>query len=312
MSGSGYRYILNNVFERVKVEEFFQFAIPMYWINNLSIFNSALVYLQRPGTYYVHTEYTWKEDFSRSIKPEASPIIVLQPFGPVQFLYDVEDTYGDNDVEDIKRFFIKRPVKPLENDEYNIFKRIVSHLGIYYSEKPLGTLQYGFAQRLEQPMTLDSSLLKMNPKFNSKKKYATSYAIVIDSQMSEAHKAACILHELGHILCGHLGLDKETMKNGLIKIPDRSSEKLTTAAKEYEAESVAIFICKILEIENNGAEYLKNYKEKDGSIPKFSLRTAIEAADRVLSAYRIFSKDVKKYGREVNNTILNEFTKDQD
>src|SRR5207248_2515192 len=53
-----------------------------------SLFNAMLIRVQRPGALAVASRRRWQE-FGRIVAPDAVPIVILQPFGPVQFVYDV-------------------------------------------------------------------------------------------------------------------------------------------------------------------------------------------------------------------------------
>ncbi len=48
-----------------------------------SPFNAFLIHTQKRGAAYVATPQRWLNDYGRSIKPEAQPIVILQPMGPV-------------------------------------------------------------------------------------------------------------------------------------------------------------------------------------------------------------------------------------
>ena len=55
-------------------------------------FNAMLVHIQKPGAKYVAPPHRWLADYRRRIKPEAQPLVILQPMGPVMFVFDVSDT----------------------------------------------------------------------------------------------------------------------------------------------------------------------------------------------------------------------------
>jgi hypothetical protein len=57
-----------------------------------SPFNAMLIYTQMPGAHFVCTARRWRKDFRREIKISARPIVILQPMGPVLFVFDVSDT----------------------------------------------------------------------------------------------------------------------------------------------------------------------------------------------------------------------------
>src|SRR3989338_3386779 len=61
---------------------------------NHSTFNSTLVFIQKPSCYYYATKSQWEKRFNRKLKPSARPLLILFPFAPVEFVYDLEDTVG--------------------------------------------------------------------------------------------------------------------------------------------------------------------------------------------------------------------------
>lgn len=60
----------------------------------LAPYNAMVAYIQRPRAKYLLNEGKWKNIFGRGIKPDARPILVLIPFGPLEYLFDVDDTYA--------------------------------------------------------------------------------------------------------------------------------------------------------------------------------------------------------------------------
>lgn len=111
----------------------------------------------------------------------------------------------------------------------------------------------------------------------------THYAIVANKNFNEPQKASVILHEIGHILCGHLGRDKD---NKAITVPDRRNDNLVKDTMEFEAEKVCEIVSKILCIDCNSEAYLQNYTD-DGVEPPYSLRIVIEAADKVIKYFSL-------------------------
>jgi len=57
-----------------------------------SPFNAMLIYTQMPGAHFVCTALRWRRDYHREIKIDARPIVILQPRGPILFVFDASDT----------------------------------------------------------------------------------------------------------------------------------------------------------------------------------------------------------------------------
>jgi len=90
---------------------------------------------------------------------------------------------------------------------------------------------------------------------------------------------ATLVHELGHLYCGHLGTPNDRWW------PNRRG--LSLKSREFEAESVAYLVCRRAGIEPPSDEYLSGYLEQDGEVPMISL-------DRVLTAAGL----IEQMGRE--------------
>ena len=57
-------------------------------------YNAFLMHTQHPGMTHAETAYDWMQKYERDIRPKARPLVILIPFGPVDFVYDIEDTVG--------------------------------------------------------------------------------------------------------------------------------------------------------------------------------------------------------------------------
>jgi hypothetical protein len=57
-----------------------------------SPFNAMLIYTQMPGARFVCTARKWRKEYRREIKISARPIVILQPMGPILFVFDVSET----------------------------------------------------------------------------------------------------------------------------------------------------------------------------------------------------------------------------
>src|ERR1700704_696034 len=68
------------------------------------------------------------------------------------------------------------------------------------------------------------------------------YQLLLNSNLSDESRYATLVHELGHLYCGHLGAwDQRSW-------PDRRG--VPVAVREFEAESVSYLVCSRLGIEN--------------------------------------------------------------
>lgn len=52
-----------------------------------SPFNAMLVHIQMPGAIFVAPPSRWRREYRREIKAGARPLVILQPMGPVMFVF---------------------------------------------------------------------------------------------------------------------------------------------------------------------------------------------------------------------------------
>lgn len=59
-------------------------------------YNAMLVHIQKPGSLYVASAAEWGKKFNRRVKTGARPLVILRPFGPVAFVFELNDTEAKN------------------------------------------------------------------------------------------------------------------------------------------------------------------------------------------------------------------------
>ena len=262
-------FVFKEIMERGQYDDYLEFATYMYITLGMSYYNSALVFLQRPGAVCVKSEHAWYRDYERTLRPGVTPIVILKIGGPVAFVYDISDTVGEKAPVRLKNIMEYHKVMTPLGSLYSDLIELVGLAGIYYSESPMGTVRFGEASCV-YPTGL--------PLANGGKNRMTYYSVVINSTVNDTNKAAAILHELAHIFCGHLTCeDKEAMKT--IKLPKhRDADKNT---KEYEAEKTVEYVCKAMGIEYSADDYLEGYNTS-GVNKALSESYILDSAQRLL------------------------------
>jgi hypothetical protein len=220
--------------------------------------NAALVYRQRPGSQYVATPSVWRNKFNRYIKPGACPLVILRPFGPVEFVFELADTEGEPVPEEILHPF--RPEGDISDIQYDNLVNSLKGTGVGLFESEQGSSGAGFC-------TIDPNYKKLKTKI--------LYDIVVNKNATKEEKFATILHETGHILCGHLGApnpkwwaDRSWLNNNLM---------------EFEAEVVCWLVCGKFGIKNPSTRYLIDHLDPDGEIPKYGEETVLKVSGLVES-----------------------------
>jgi len=241
---------LNGVFEFLKR------------FRNIAPFNAFLLHVQKPGSLYVATASEWLKKFNRKIKPEARPLVILWPFGPVCFVFELSDTEGDEP-------FPKELLQPFKI-EGGLPQQMSRHLlqnlacyGVSYHEADYGS---GAAGCIKGACSIKAINI-------GDKKVNIFYNLIVNVKHLEEEKFATIAHELGHLFCGHLGTPDSKLW------PNRKSLSLST--REFEAESVTWLVCERIGIKNPSASYLNGYLGKDRLIPPISFETVLKAAGMV-------------------------------
>ena len=147
----------------------------------------------------------WK----RIVKADARPLVVLKPFGPVAFVYDVLDTEALAGAPELPRDAFAFPAAGEVGEP--MLKAIVAAVergGIQIVEVDAGDGRGGSIEAA-----------------------AGRYTLRVNRNHPRATRFATIAHELGHLYLGHLGADPKR------RIPDRRGVPEDRA--EVEAESVA-------------------------------------------------------------------------
>lgn len=236
---------------------------------HIAPYNAMLIYIQKPGSTYVASARDWYWKFDRKIKPGARPLLILRPFGPVSFVYEYNDTEGKPlPVELVEPFKAKDAVS---NSDLKMLIHNIRSDGVYVEFADFGSSLGVFIRREDQFRVINMRLQE------SIKQVKSYYSIVVNSNLSDTEAYASILHELGHMYCGHLNSD-----SGRIKwLPARGNIGLTKEQVEFEAETVCYLVCERLGIENPSVEYLSGYLNYNGEIPNVSIDCIMKAVGTI-------------------------------
>ncbi|THF70710.1 ImmA/IrrE family metallo-endopeptidase [Deinococcus sp. Arct2-2] len=215
-----------------------------------SPYNTFLIRMQRPEATYVATAAKWKREHRRMVLPEARPLVVLVPFGPVHFVYDLTDTAGDDSripEQALHPFAVGGRLAP------QVWDNTLAHAeqeGILVEQQPMEPLKAGYVRRTEA---------------HEKGRFV----VMLNSTQPLEERYATLIHELAHVLCGHLG-----------KAPNEKSwderSRLPLAEREIEAESVLYLVTGRQGVYAKSEEYLANFIGQFGdTIPPISFTTVL-------------------------------------
>jgi len=241
-----------------------------------SPFNAMLVHIQMPGARFVAPPRRWLNGYGRHINPGARPMVILQPMGPVMFVFDVSDTEGDPLPPQVEKPFEVRAGKvggrlprTIENTKRD---------GVAIHTAKLGSQQGGSIGPARGP----AKVLKFG-----KTTVPVRYALELSQDATEESRYAALVHELAHLYCGHLGTPNDKWW------PDRRG--LEHQVREFEAESVAYMVCTRLGISNPSEQYLAGYMGQQNETPPISLECVVKAAGLIETMGRETLKPRKEH-----------------
>jgi hypothetical protein len=219
-----------------------------------SSYNLFLVRVQKPDAKYIATAKHWKQAFGRQPRSGSRALIMLQPGGPVMFVYDLADTDGKPAPKTLlDPFYTEGEVPGL------VWKTVLKNCereGFTVVEEELAPSQAGWVTgRIGE---------RSVPPF---------FKITLNSKHNESTRFVTLAHELAHVYCGHLGGHPKR------RWPDRSAVPVET--REFEAESTAYIVAKRRRIESGSERYLSDYLQSHSEVPPLDVELVIRAADRI-------------------------------
>lgn len=227
---------------------------------SLSPFNAFLIHMQYPGAQFVASAKKWEMHYGRTVKRDALPFVILVPFGPVEFVYDIADTEGPELPSRLLDPF--EAIGRLDEDIYRLTLMNCKRDKIPVFESDLADSLGGYARH------------KLG-----------DFSISINKNHPLNVRYASLTHELAHIYAGHVGTTDETWWS------DRS--KLPKEIKEIEAESISFLVCRRIGIDTNAQEYLAGYIADHEEMPLFSLDTVLTVPGYIEQMGRVLLKPRK-------------------
>ena len=237
----------------------------------LAPYNAMLVQMQKSGATFVLTGKKWAE-YGRQPKLNGQKLIVLKPFGPVQCVFDFDDTEPIPNATKVmeETELMQKYTESLQQAQGNLADKTMETLmvnlsvyGIYLDDKFLAANTYG-----GYIMPYHDQKLKVKIDKDYYMEVPSCFVISVNKKQTNAVKFHTICHELGHLFCNHQCYDK------------KKKRKLTLKEEEFEAETVAWLMCKRHGISNPSEEYLASYAPK-GEIPICSTELIMRAVTEI-------------------------------
>ena len=221
-------------------------------------FNAMLLHIQKPGLTHAATAHDWWDRFRRAPKPGTRPLLVLCIMGPVDFVFDIQDTEGDKVPDDAFSF---PTFGDLSAERFAEFLKSVSRERIDLVELDAGDGSAGWIRLVEK---------------SKAKKGKHRYQLAYNKNHPPATCFVTVAHELAHLFLGHLGDDPGR------RVPDK--RKIPHALREVEAEMVAYLVAMRNGLKPKSESYLSSYK---GALKDLNLYGVMRAANSVETALGI-------------------------
>ena len=262
----------------------------------LGAFNASLVHAQLPGAHYVATRAQWRRDFAREVRPGARPLVVLRPYAPVDFVFDVSQTDGRPLPEGILAPFRVRG--PVTADGVAWFESLLPRRGIAVAAAPVSGSETATdpgaggapdpdASGALDPDTseaMDGQARLLDPPETAEiapgRIVEQRHVIVLDAALAPATRLATLFRELGHVLCEHLPHPADAAGG---RSRRRDLTGVGEAQRALEAECTAWLLCERLGLAVPAGEHLSALLADDADAPPFSVHAVVRAVNSIES-----------------------------
>jgi len=236
-----------------------------------SAYNAMLIHIQMPGAVFVAPAHRWLNEYDRIIRTGTRPLVILQPMGPVMFVFDVADTEEGKNPKPLP----KEVTTPFDIRKGSLCNELVQTIenakrdGIRITKQKQGSQSAGSIQRtknINQSVSFRIGIDRSGDPIY--KNIPVRYELIINENLNKEAQYTTLIHELAHLYCGHLGTINDKWW------PNRLG--LSKITREFEAESISYLVCRRIGIDIPADEYLSNYKKDDQDIPNISLELVMK------------------------------------
>ena len=290
--GDGPLDLLNDLFRRsaayAETEAYLETIRFISEFRSQGPYNAYLLLRQNPSVSFTASAYQWEKKYGARLKPGARPLVILVPFGPVGFVYDIQEVDGNFPKDVLDPFpmtgALRGPVWA------NTLRNAEAH-GVGVRFVPASQQHAGRVSKLAHTQAVPSALLLPEPQNlfgdaparSSPATVTVQLLVELNDRLEPGQRYLTLVHELAHVACGHLG--RTYRADGRAHPwPDRQCQPREAA--ELEAESVAYLVGRRAGVEARSEAYLAHYVEalnRGGHAQQFSFEVVLSAANRLES-----------------------------
>jgi IrrE N-terminal-like domain len=275
------RTLLARLFARAKQErgstEFIELLRFVSRFHGYSVYNRALIFHQCPQASFVAGREQWRTRHGRTVTPGQPGIGILVPFGhgasfQLREVFDISQTEGRPLPERVANPFpVSGPFQTRWLDRLLDWARALGIEVVWESRSALEaghvmvdrlTLVAGSATASAASgfLPLAAAILGRHGHGAVRQSIPdqATITIVLNSAGDLRRQFATLVHELAHVLLGHLGEDSRR------QIPDRHA--LPRHVRELEAEAVAFVVTAEFGLDIYAEKYLAGYRPEDAPL----------------------------------------------
>ena len=259
-----------------EAEEYRRFLDFVGGFPQYSPYNAALLHVQNPGVSFTATRRQWRNRFDRAVEPGARPYVILQPFGPVLFVYDLSDTEPrSEEAEELPEEELPKKVTDPFAVEGALSEDTWARMLRNCRERERVAVRRSERLHCRHGGRIEKIPVRARPESPGDcLSEGCLYRVLLNNSLGTEEQFGALAHELGHLFCGHLGAGSGAWWDGCT-----GTDK---PQKEIEAESVAYLACRRVGPHALSERYLHWYVERAGGssedlLPPVRLRAVLEA-----------------------------------
>lgn len=234
------------------------------------LFNALLAVLQLPEATMVCTAADWEHKWRRLVRPGERPLVLLIPFGPVEFVFDISQTEATERSLPVLIASSDHP-HAAQAERIGLFRMLslAADLGLEVVAPGQGI---SVAEGIRPPPT-PRMLTRSASGTDTPRTVLSRWLVALDRSSSAADQLASLAQELGRLFCGHLGASQDD------PWPNRENRRYDVS--DIEAEAVARLLFRRLAPTSPLPEVLARHTADAGYLPQVGWTYVTQAADKI-------------------------------